>query len=43
MPERFTLHDSPELLAEIFGLQDIPTILDRYNIAPNQTVAAVRK
>jgi putative SOS response-associated peptidase YedK len=43
MPERFALHDSPELLTEIFALQDIPTILGRYNIAPNQTVAAVRK
>jgi putative SOS response-associated peptidase YedK len=39
---RFTLQIPPELLAEIFGLLEIPVIPARYNIAPTQKVAVVR-
>lgn len=39
---RFTLQISPELLAEIFGLTEIPTFPARYNIAPTQQIAIVR-
>lgn len=40
---RFTLHIPPELLAEIFGLQEIPVYSARYNIAPSQQVPVIRK
>ncbi len=39
---RFTLQIPPELLAEIFGLLEIPVFPARYNIAPTQQVAVVR-
>ncbi len=39
---RFTLHFPVELLAEIFGLTDLPGLVPRYNIAPTQTAAVVR-
>ena len=39
---RFTLFDSAASLAEAFGLADVPSLPPRYNIAPSQTVAAVR-
>jgi putative SOS response-associated peptidase YedK len=39
---RFTLHLPPELLAEIFGLLEIPVYPARYNIAPTQKVAVIR-
>jgi putative SOS response-associated peptidase YedK len=40
---RFTLHLPPDLLAEIFGLSEIPVFPSRYNIAPTQQVAAIRE
>jgi putative SOS response-associated peptidase YedK len=40
---RFTLQIPPELLAEIFGLIEIPTFPARYNIAPSQLVAVIRQ
>jgi putative SOS response-associated peptidase YedK len=39
---RFTLQIPPELLAEIFGLTEIPVYPARYNIAPTQQVASIR-
>jgi len=39
---RFTLQIPPELLAEIFGLTEIPVYPSRYNIAPTQKVLAIR-
>lgn len=39
---RFTLILPPELLAEIFGLAELPRIEPRYNIAPTQQVAVIR-
>jgi len=39
---RFTLHFPVELLAEIFGLPDLPSLVPRYNIAPTQAAAVVR-
>jgi putative SOS response-associated peptidase YedK len=39
---RFTLHFPVELLAEIFGLPDLPGLVPRYNIAPTQMAAVVR-
>jgi len=40
---RFTLQVAPELTAEIFGLPDIPALPARYNIAPSQQVAVIRR
>ena len=40
---RFTLQLSPELLAEIFGLQEIPVYQSRFNIAPSQQIAVIRQ
>lgn len=40
---RFTLQIPPELLAKIFGLQEIPVFPARYNIAPTQQVAIIRE
>jgi len=40
---RFTLHIPPELLAEIFGLIETPIFPARYNIAPTQQVAVIRR
>ncbi|MGA7106078.1 MAG: SOS response-associated peptidase [Candidatus Deferrimicrobiaceae bacterium] len=39
---RFTLFDSADSVAERFGLPDTPSLSPRYNIAPSQTVVAVR-
>ncbi len=39
---RFTLHFPIEILAEIFGLSDLPGLVPRYNIAPTQAAAVVR-
>jgi putative SOS response-associated peptidase YedK len=40
---RFTLTKSGEEVAEAFGLDAIPEIAPRYNIAPSQEVLAVRQ
>lgn len=42
---RFTLQIPPELIAEIFGLSEIPTYPTRYNIAPSHTapIAVIRQ
>jgi putative SOS response-associated peptidase YedK len=40
---RFTFDIPPELLAEIFGLAEIPTVVPRYNIAPTQQVPVIRQ
>lgn len=34
---------SPQVLAEMFGLDEVPVLEPHYNIAPTQDVAAVRK
>lgn len=39
---RFTLHFPVELLADIFGVQNLPGLVPRYNIAPTQVTAVVR-
>ncbi len=39
---RFFLLASPTDLADLFGLDDVPHLLPRYNIAPTQPVAAAR-
>ena len=39
---RFTFDIPPELLAEIFGLPEPPSVPARYNIAPTQQVAVIR-
>jgi putative SOS response-associated peptidase YedK len=39
---RFTLHASPEAIAEQFGVEAPEQLADRYNIAPTQPVAIVR-
>lgn len=39
---RFTLFDPDASLAEGFGLAEVPSLAPRYNIAPSQSVAAVR-
>jgi putative SOS response-associated peptidase YedK len=40
---RFTLQIPPELLAEIFGLLEIPVFPVRYNIAPTQLAPVIRQ
>jgi len=40
---RFTLSLPPDLVAEAFGLDDVPRLEPRYNIAPTQAVAVVRR
>jgi putative SOS response-associated peptidase YedK len=40
---RFTLTLPPDLIAEEFGLDDVPILEARYNIAPTQPVAVVRR
>jgi putative SOS response-associated peptidase YedK len=40
---RFTLQIPPELLAEIFGILEIPVFPARYNIAPTQQVPVIRQ
>ena len=40
---RFTLTLPPDLIAEAFGLDDVPILEVRYNIAPTQPVAVVRR
>jgi putative SOS response-associated peptidase YedK len=40
---RFTLTTPPALLAEIFGLDDVPDLAPRYNIAPTQLAPVVRQ
>jgi putative SOS response-associated peptidase YedK len=40
---RFTLTLPPDLIAEAFGLDDVPMLEARYNIAPTQPVAVVRR
>src|SRR4051794_17635833 len=40
---RYTLLASPEELRELFGLDEVPDLAPRYNIAPSQQVAAVRR
>src|SRR5262245_6684740 len=40
---RFTLTKSGEEVAEAFGLDETPTLLARYNIAPSQPVLVVQK
>lgn len=39
---RFTLTTPAELVAEAFGLSEVPPLAPRYNIAPTQDVAVVR-
>lgn len=39
---RFTLRTPAQLLAQVFGLMDVPQFSIRYNIAPTQSVLAVR-
>src|SRR4051794_17675419 len=40
---RYTLLASPEALREQFGLVEVPVLAPRYNVAPTQKVAAVRR
>lgn len=40
---RFTIILPPEVLAEIFGLSELPRIEARYNIAPTQEVVVIRQ
>src|SRR5262245_13639185 len=39
---RFTLRASPKVVAELFGLTEVPDFSPRFNIAPTQPVAVVR-
>lgn len=39
---RFTMRSSPQRVAEVFGLADLPLFEPRYNVAPTQQVPAVR-
>ena len=39
---RFVLTAHPEMLMELFNLDEVPSLMPRYNIAPTQDVAVVR-
>ena len=39
---RFALYSPAETLAEQFGLDEIPPLIPRYNIAPSQPIAVIR-
>ncbi len=39
---RFTLRTPANIIRDVFGLQPLPGLLPRYNIAPSQPVAVVR-
>src|SRR5438270_2819932 len=43
MCARYTLRTSPKLLAEALGVTDLPLFSPRFNVAPTQSVLAVRK
>ena len=40
---RYTLSRSAEQVAEHFGLEQLPPVLPRYNIAPSQPIATIRR
>ena len=40
---RFTLATPGEVIAELFSLSEAPRLAPRYNIAPTQDVAIVRR
>jgi putative SOS response-associated peptidase YedK len=40
---RLTLRNPGEVVAEAFGLSEVPDLLPRFNIAPGQPVAVVRQ
>ena len=40
---RFSLSTAPDWVAEHFGLEEVPDLKPRYNIAPTQDVAVVRQ
>jgi len=40
---RFILTQPGEVIAEVFGLDDVPRVAPRYNIAPTQPIAIVRR
>ena len=40
---RFTLRTPPHTLAEAFGVRNLLNLRPRYNVAPTQDVAAVRR
>ena len=40
---RFTLRSSGKVVAEVFGLAEVPELFPRFNIAPGQPVAVVRQ
>jgi putative SOS response-associated peptidase YedK len=39
---RFTIRSSPQKVAEVFGLSELPLFEPRYNVAPTQQVPTVR-
>ncbi|MBI4916358.1 MAG: SOS response-associated peptidase [Acidobacteria bacterium] len=39
---RFTMATPGQVIAEVFGLDEVPELAPRFNIAPTQAVAAVR-
>src|SRR6266568_7316237 len=39
---RFTIDIPPELLAELFGLAELPAFPPRYNVAPAQLIPVIR-
>src|SRR5690554_4397020 len=39
---RFTLHTSPQAVADFFDLPEEPVLAPRYNIAPTQPVGLIR-
>ena len=42
MCARYTLRTTPKILAASLGVEDLPLFAPRFNVAPTQTVVAVR-
>jgi putative SOS response-associated peptidase YedK len=40
---RFVIELSPDLVAKVFGLAEVPDLPPRYNVAPTQLVRVIRE
>lgn len=40
---RFSLTTPPDVIAELYGVEDVPDLGARYNVAPSQPIVAIRQ
>jgi putative SOS response-associated peptidase YedK len=40
---RFVINLSPDLVAKVFGLAEVPDLSPRYNVAPSQSIPVIRE